>query len=134
MKRDGKESNPPDPHEPEDLLARAFMEGGKGPDNFTRLVRYETAIERSIERGMKHLKVLQAARNAQRPAVPEAPAAPPNPPPPNRQTALTPMGFNELRSEASLVGFRPPMEMKMGTTAVNLSYQWMRAGEDGRFR
>ena len=61
------------------------MEGGKGPDNFTRLVRYETAIERSIERGMKHLKALQAARNAQCPAVPEAPHAPepPAPEPPN---------------------------------------------------
>ena len=34
---------PPDPHEPDDLLARAFMQDGKGPDNFTRLFRYETA-------------------------------------------------------------------------------------------
>ena len=76
---------PPDPYEPDDLLARAFMQAGKGPDNFTRLVRYETAIERSIERGMKHLKALQAARNAQCPAVPEAPHAPepPAPEPPN---------------------------------------------------
>ena len=85
MKRDGKDSNAPNPHEPEDLLARAFMEQGKGPDHFTRLVRYETAIERSIERGMKHLKALQAARSAQTPAVPEAPHAPepPAPEPPN---------------------------------------------------
>ncbi len=76
---------PPDPYEPDDLLARAFMQAAKGPDNFTRLVRYETAIERSIERGMKHLKSLQAARNAQCPAVPEAPDAPeaPAPEPPN---------------------------------------------------
>ena len=81
----GQKDAPPDPHDPDDLLARAFMEGGKGPDNFTRLVRYETAIERSIERGMKHLKALQAARNAQCPAVPEAPQAPepPAPEPPN---------------------------------------------------
>ena len=81
----GQKDASPDPHEPDDLLARAFMEGGKGPDNFTRLVRYETAIERSIERGMKHLKALQAARNAQSPAVPEAPLAPepPAPEPPN---------------------------------------------------
>ncbi len=84
MNRDGKHT-PPDPHEPDDLLARAFMEGGKGPDNFTRLARYETAIERSIERGMKHLKALQAVRNAQAPAVPETPDAPepPAPEPPN---------------------------------------------------
>ncbi|MGD0365616.1 MAG: hypothetical protein ABSC93_32430 [Bryobacteraceae bacterium] len=81
MNRDGKDSNPADPHEPDDLLARAFMAGGKGPDNFTRLVRYETAIERSIERGMKHLRALQAARNAQCPAVPEASHAPEPPAP-----------------------------------------------------
>jgi hypothetical protein len=76
---------PPDPYEPDDLLARAFMQAAKGPDNFTRLARYETAIERSIERGMKHLKALQAARNAHCPAVPEAPHAPepPAPEPPN---------------------------------------------------
>ena len=80
----GQKDTPPDPHDPDDLLARAFMEGGKGPDNFTRLVRYETAIERSIERGMKHLKALQAARNAQCPAVPEPPLAP-DPPAPDRQ-------------------------------------------------
>ncbi len=81
----GQKDTPPDPHDPDDLLARAFMEGGKGPDNFTRLTRYETAIERSIERGMKHLKALQAARNAQCPAAPEAPHAPepPVPEPPN---------------------------------------------------
>jgi hypothetical protein len=81
-----KDPYPTDPHEPDDLLARAFMQGGKGPDNFNRLVRYETAIERSIERGMKHLKALQAARNAQCPAVPEAPLPPepPAPEPPNR--------------------------------------------------
>ncbi len=62
-----------------------FTAGGKGPDNFTRLARYETAIERSIERGMKHLKALKAARNAQCPAVPETPHAPepPAPEPPN---------------------------------------------------
>ncbi len=80
-----KESFPADPHEPDDLLARAFMSDGKGPNNFTRLARYETAIERSIERGMKYLKALQAARNAQCPAVPEPPHAPepPAPEPPN---------------------------------------------------
>ena len=76
-----KDPYPTDPHEPDDLLARAFMQGGKGPDNFTRLVRYETAIERSIERGMKHLRALQAARNAQCPAVPEASHAPEPPAP-----------------------------------------------------
>ena len=85
MKRDGKDANPPDPHEPEDLLARAFMEGGKGPDNFTRLVRYETAIERSIERGMKYLKVLQTARAAAHPSAPaieRPPRGAPEPPAP----------------------------------------------------
>ena len=66
----GQKDLPPDPHEPGDLLARAFMAEGKGPDNFTRLVRYETAIERSIERGMKHLKALQAARAAAHPPSP----------------------------------------------------------------
>ena len=87
----GQKDASPDPHEPDDLLARAFMEGGKGPDNFTRLARYETAIERSIERGMKHLKALQAARRAQTPAVPEAPHAPepPVPEPPNLPSTPT---------------------------------------------
>ena len=85
MHKQRPERHAPDPHDPDDLLARAFMEGGKGPDNFTRLARYETAIERSIERGMKHLKALQAARNAQCPAVPEPPhpPEPPAPEPPN---------------------------------------------------
>ncbi len=105
MKRDGKDPNAPDPHDPEDLLARAFMEGGKGPDNFTRLVRYETAIERSIERGMKHLKALQAARNAQCPAVPEPPHAPETPAPEPPKPALTPSDSKNYEANPEIAIF-----------------------------
>ncbi len=78
-----QESFPADPHEPDDLLARAFMQDG---------VRYETAIERSIERGMNHLK---ASRPPATPNVPPSlkPRSRPPPPPPNRQIRPHPHGI-----------------------------------------
>jgi hypothetical protein len=77
---------PPDPHEPDDLLARAFMQAAKGPDNFTRLVHYETAIERSIERG-------STAKPSRPPATGSAP------PPLKPRTPFDAMGLNKLRSK-----------------------------------
>jgi len=38
----------------------------------------------------------------------------------------------KLTKRNNLVGFRPPMEMKMGATAVEGVLIWKRAGEDGR--
>ena len=67
------------------------MQAAKGPDNFTRLARYETAIERSIERSMKHLKALQSARNAQCSRRPGTPAGPRTPRPRTAKSALKPL-------------------------------------------
>jgi hypothetical protein len=54
---------PPTPPDEGDLLARAFNVGCEGPNSFTKLARYETSIERSIDRCLRQLKAFQAARN-----------------------------------------------------------------------
>ena len=55
---------PPTPPDEGDLLARAFNADCAGPNSFTKLARYESAIERSIDRCLRQLKAFQAARNA----------------------------------------------------------------------
>jgi hypothetical protein len=61
------------PPDPDDLAARAFNMDCAGPNSLVKLSRYETALERSIDRCIKQLQVFQTARNAQKPAeaVPE---------------------------------------------------------------
>src|ERR1035437_8594856 len=50
-----------------DLPARAFNVDCEGPNSFTKLARYETSIERSIDRCLRQLKTYQAARAASTP-------------------------------------------------------------------
>jgi hypothetical protein len=60
------EPPPPAPavHDPRDLLARAFDNDAIAPNSLARLVRYEGALERSIEKCLRLLKTYQAARQA----------------------------------------------------------------------
>ena len=68
---------PPPPTTPDegDLLARAFNVDCEGPNSFTKLARYESSIERSIDRCLRQLKTYQAARTTSTPQVGQA--APP---------------------------------------------------------
>ena len=71
---------PPTPPVEGDLLARAFNVDCEGPNSFAKLARYESALERSIDRCLRQLKIYQAARNTPDPS-PEEPHQPPNPAP-----------------------------------------------------
>jgi hypothetical protein len=51
-------------HDPEDQLARAFDNDSIAPNSLAKLARYEGALERSIDRCVRLLKVFQAAREA----------------------------------------------------------------------
>ena len=63
--QDGKPAPPPPiPPDERDLPARAFNVDCEGPNSFTKLARYETRIERSIDRCLRQLKTYQAARAA----------------------------------------------------------------------
>jgi hypothetical protein len=65
---DGKPAPPPPiPPDERDLPARAFNVDCEGPNSFTKLARYETSIERSIDRCLRQLKTYQAARAASTP-------------------------------------------------------------------
>jgi hypothetical protein len=62
---------PPAPAPPgaDDLLARAFEVDCAGFNSLAKLARYEGAIERSIDHGLRQLKALQAARHASTPKL-----------------------------------------------------------------
>jgi hypothetical protein len=80
----------PAPPDPGDRLTRAFIDDGDGHNSLTRLARYETSIERSIDRCLRQLKAFQAARNTPHPAGPEPPEAPETKPETAHQTAPVP--------------------------------------------
>ena len=63
---------PPTPPAEGDLLARAFNADCAGPNSFSKLARYESHLERSIDRCLRQLKAYQAARNTPHPGDPEA--------------------------------------------------------------
>jgi hypothetical protein len=75
---DGK-PEPPPPIVPSDgdLPARAFNVDCEGPNSFAKFSRYEAAIERSIDRCLRQLKIYQSARqsNPVDPLQPPAPGA-----------------------------------------------------------
>ncbi len=78
---DGDPMPPPAiPPDPGDILARAFLADCEGPNAFIKLARYESHLERSIDRCLRELKILQAARrNPPDPAEPPpTPSAPPS--------------------------------------------------------
>ena len=80
-----EEPEPPAPIPPDadDRLARAFNIDCIGPNTLANLTRYETAIERSIDRSLRQLKTFQSARqaNAQVEQEQEQPPAEPVSPP-----------------------------------------------------
>jgi len=81
----------PAPPDPGDRLTRAFIDDGDGHNSLTRLARYETSIERSIDRCLRQLKAFQAARNAPRPSPqPNPEPVPPAPDPPETSPPTTP--------------------------------------------
>ena len=53
-----------------ELLGGAFIRGTEGSDSFSKLSRYETAIERGLFRAMHELQRLQTARAGQPVPVP----------------------------------------------------------------
>jgi hypothetical protein len=55
------------PPDPADLAARAFNMDCAGPNSLSKLSRYESSIERSIDRSLRQLKAYQSARKAQEP-------------------------------------------------------------------
>jgi hypothetical protein len=81
--RNNHASNPenvppaPDPPDPDDRLTRAFIADCDRPNSLTNLIRYKAAIQISIDRTLRQLKIYQAARIASQlgPAVP--PVVPP---------------------------------------------------------
>jgi hypothetical protein len=66
---------PPTPPDEGDLPARAFNADCAGANSLTKLARYETSIERSIDRCLRQLKAFQTAR-----LNPPGPQTPPVPP------------------------------------------------------
>ena len=58
---------PPTPPAERDLLARAFNVDCEGPNSFARLARYESSIERYIDRCLRQLKTYQNTRLASSP-------------------------------------------------------------------
>jgi hypothetical protein len=72
----GPEPPAPNPPGEGDLLARAFEVDSSGFNSLAKLARYETAIERSIDRSLRQLKNLQVARNAS-PSQSDQPSPPP---------------------------------------------------------
>ena len=83
-----------------DLPARAFNVDCEGPNSFTKLARYETRIERSIDRCLRQLKTYQAARTASTPQVGQAvPPAETDPPE---------VGQAAPRAEAATPAATPP--------------------------
>jgi hypothetical protein len=61
---------PPIPPDPADLAARAFNMDCAGPNSLIKLSRYETALDRSIDRCMRQLAAYQTARAAAEAALP----------------------------------------------------------------
>ena len=83
---------PPTPPDEGDLLARAFNVDCEGPNSFTKLARYESSIERSIDRCLRQLKAFQAARSTPDPS-PEGPQKPSDPAPEAPSTPSKPADY-----------------------------------------
>ena len=83
---------PPTPPDEGDLQARAFNVDCEGPNSFTKLARYESSIERSIDRCLRQLKAFQAARSTPDPS-PEGPQKPSDPAPEAPSTPSKPADY-----------------------------------------
>jgi hypothetical protein len=99
--QDGKPAPPPPiPPDERDLPARAFNVDCEGPNSFTKLARYETSIERSIDRCLRQLKTYQAARAACRNPSPRSGAGSP------ACRSRNALKINELLFEPKKWGYR----------------------------
>jgi len=103
---------PPTPPDEGDLLARAFNADCAGPNSFTKLARYETSIERSIDRCLRQLKAFQAARNTLGPS-PADPRQPSKPSPESPSTPSKPADYetnpkNEPDAQSRTSAHNPP--------------------------
>ncbi len=103
---------PPPPHvpDPADLRARAFSLDCNGPRSITSLTRYETSIERTLDRCIRRLKTLQADRQAA-PAgpAPDTPSANPTAPTEsNYHSNPTNQGIQETRNLSPTTHNPPP--------------------------
>jgi hypothetical protein len=85
--RDPKMYSPaPDPPDPDDRLARAFINDCAQPNLLASLARYKAAIQLSIDRNLRQLKIYQAARIAT-PPQPKQQVDPVEPIPPAQPEA-----------------------------------------------
>jgi hypothetical protein len=64
----------PDPPDPDDRLARAFMIDCDKPNHLASLARYKAAAQLSIDRNLRQLKIFQTARIANTPGPPDQPS------------------------------------------------------------
>ena len=102
---------PPAPPDPDDLIARAFNLDG-GPNALARLSRYQAALQRSVERGLRQLKTYQAARPqpgppSQQPLSPDPETAPQpaaKPAPSEPTPAATPSNDADCHSNPRFLG------------------------------
>src|ERR1035438_5447301 len=83
---------PPAPPDERDLVARAFIADCVGSNALAKLARYESAVERSIDRCLRQLKAFQAARNTPDPS-PEGPQQPSKPAPAPPSTPSKPADY-----------------------------------------
>ena len=70
----------PDPPDEGDRLTRAFIEDCAQPSFLASLARYQAAIQSSIDRGLRQLKIYQAARVANAQPDDQPPNRTPEPP------------------------------------------------------
>ena len=79
--RDPKLYSPaPDPPDPDDRLARAFVGDCAKSNSLASLTRYKAAIQLAIDRNLRQLKIYQAARIANAPGPGQQPSPAPNQP------------------------------------------------------
>jgi hypothetical protein len=97
----------PDPPAEGDRLARAFMNDCSEPNSLAALTRYKAAIQLSIDRSLRQLKIYQAVRLANAPVPPDQfPVTAPTPveqpvEPPREQPVEAPAPPAEPREPAA---------------------------------
>jgi hypothetical protein len=106
----------PAPIDERDLPARAFNFDCAASASFTRLARYETSIELSIDRSLRQLKAFQAARNTPKPD-PQPDSGPQNPP-----------ESEHYETNPKNEPGAPSAEMRSGPVCLWRGQSWLQAG------
>jgi hypothetical protein len=100
----------PAPRDPGDLLARAFDIDCAGPNALAKLTRYESALERSIDRSLRQLKALQEARrNPPAPPKQDDEANPNSAPDSSDHSPQTPHSTDVGRASRPAGGLQTPL-------------------------